>query len=151
MKSEGFTARSWCPIWKLGKLNNQNNFFERVPGVGLRSWCLVVPPRELPHEWLHALSLQYSLFLSQTTDSFLKRVPRAGLQGWPLWCYPGSYPVSGFIFPIWYDSFLSIFPLVFKMKRYQSYKMSVSKFWAMTKVSTKIDAFAHELNSNILD
>ena len=45
-----------------------------------------------------------------------------------LWCYPGSYPMSGFIFPIWYNSLLSIFPLVFKMKHYQSYKMSVSKF-----------------------
>ena len=59
--------------------------------------------------------------------------------------------MSGFIFPIWYDILLSIFPLVFKKKHYQSYKISVSKICAMTKVSTKIDAFARELNSNILD
>ena len=29
-----------------------DSFLERVPGVGLRGWRLMVLPRELPREWL---------------------------------------------------------------------------------------------------
>ena len=97
------------------------------------------------------LSIWHFLFLSQTKHSFPERVPGVFLQGWCLVVLPRELPVSGFIFPIWYYSLLSILPSVFKMKIYQSYKISISISWAMTKVSTKINAFARELNSNILD
>ena len=92
MKSEEFTTRSRCPIRKLGKLNNRNNFSRGFPGQASEVGVLLCYPGELPHEWLHTLSIQHSLFVSQTIHSFPERVPRVGLRGWCLMVLPWELP-----------------------------------------------------------
>ena len=87
------------PNLKAWEVEQSKQFFERVPGVGLGGWCLMVLPWELPHEWLHTLSLQHSLFLSQTTDSFLERIPGLGLRGWCLVVLPWELPREWLHFP----------------------------------------------------
>ena len=87
------------PNSKAWEVEQQNNFFKRVPGVGLQGWHLVVLPRELPCEWLHTLSIQHTFFLSQTTDSFFERVPEVGLQGWHLMVLPWELPHEWLHFP----------------------------------------------------
>ena len=87
------------PNSKAWEVEQSKQFFERVPGAGLRGWHLVVLPRELPCEWLHTLSIRHSLFLSQTIHSFPERVPRVGLRGWCLVVLPWELPREWLHFP----------------------------------------------------